>query len=157
MKSEIYLLKANFLSPKQIQAVYALYLDSYQASMFPISGKWTESNFAAKADHEFFVIAHIDNQIKGFLFFSQLNEDELEIWNLSVHPSFWGNGLSDELVKFLQEDSGLKYRHILLEVHEHNKPALALYTRNGWEITRRRRGYYQDLGDAVLMTYLRRN
>ena len=157
MKSEIYLLKAKFLSEAQLKGLYSVYEDSYAASKYPISGKWNENHFSARAEAEFYLLAQNDlGDIIGFIFFSVLSEDQLEIWNLSVKPEFWGKGLSNQLVDFLQKSTGLDYKQIILEVHEKNQAAIELYMRNGWEITHRRKNYYHDKGDAVLMTYLKR-
>lgn len=156
MKFEIYLSKAKFLSTPEIDALYALYTSAYQASQYPISGFWKKEHFTQISDSESFVIAKHNKDILGFIFYSRLSEEQLEIWNLSVAPTHWGKGLSDSLLDFLQHKSGEAYHEILLEVHEKNASALQLYSRNHWLITHRRKKYYQDQGDAVLMSYINR-
>lgn len=157
MKFEIYLSKAEFLNSKEQADIYAIYEKAYAASKFPISGKWNPDHFSNVTSNESFVLAHFENQLMGFIFYSRLAPEELEIWNLSVSPEAWGQGLGDRMLKFLQSESGESYERILLEVHEKNAAALTLYHRNHWKITRRRKNYYQDKGDAVLMAFLRRN
>jgi ribosomal protein S18 acetylase RimI-like enzyme len=155
MKFEIYLSKANFLSTQEQQTIYSIYEKAFVASKFPISGKWNPDHFLSATTNESYVIASYDTAIVGFIFYTRLSDADLEIWNLSVDPRFWGKGLSDQMLEFLQVDAGEPYQQILLEVHEKNASAIHLYERNHWKITHRRKKYYQDNGDAVLMTFLR--
>ena len=40
---------------------------------------------------------------------------------------------------------------LILEVRSDNEPAIAMYSRRGFERISRRRGYYPDGGDAEIM------
>ena len=155
MKFEIYLSKANFLSSQEQQAIYLIYEKAFAISKFPISGKWTLNHFLTATHHESYVLATYNNVLVSFIFYTRLSEEDLEIWNLSVEPQFWGKGLADKMLEFLQVEAGEPYQQILLEVHEKNAAAIRLYQRNHWKITHRRKNYYQDKGDAVLMTFLK--
>lgn len=69
--------------------------------------------------------------------------DEAEILSIAIDPSHRQRGLSYQLLHRHRETlEHLGIRTLHLEVDENNKPAIALYSRAGFEITGRRRGYY---------------
>lgn len=77
---------------------------------------------------------------------------EAELLRIAVHPGHRREGLGARLldaalVRLCDADIGLCH----LEVHAENRPALALYRRFGFEIAGRRRAYYPDGSDALLL------
>ncbi len=138
-----------------MQKIYEIYENAFLASAYPISGKWNLDHFLTATNRESYVLASSSNAIVGFIYYTRLSDEDLEIWNLSIEPEFWGKGLADKMLEFLQVEAGESYQQILLEVHEKNAVAIKLYERNNWKITHRRKNYYQDKADAVLMTFLR--
>jgi ribosomal-protein-alanine N-acetyltransferase len=75
----------------------------------------------------------------GFCAWRQISPDEAELLNLGVDPEARRRGVASALLESL----GATARGtVFLEVAETNKPALALYTRQGWTAVGLRRGYY---------------
>lgn len=79
-------------------------------------------------------------------------EDELLINNLTVAPDHRSRGLGRRLLGHLL-DSGLEAgcRTAALEVRPSNEPALRLYRGLGFRPIGRRRRYYRDGEDALVM------
>lgn len=79
--------------------------------------------------------------------------DELHLTDLGVAASARRRGLARSLVNELRREGELGLaRVILLEVREHNEPALALYRGLGFAELDRRARYYADTDeDAVVM------
>ncbi len=79
--------------------------------------------------------------------------DETEILRVKVRGRARELGLGNRLVSEL---AALKKREkkakILLEVNEHNFPAISLYTRNGFVRVGERKKYYHNTDSAILMT-----
>jgi ribosomal-protein-alanine N-acetyltransferase len=77
---------------------------------------------------------------------------EGHILNLSVHPLFRRQGLGEKLLRAnLALAEALKSETLFLEVRETNLPALKLYRKLGFLAYSRRKGYYDNGEDALLM------
>jgi len=77
---------------------------------------------------------------------------ELHIHNIATRPVFRRRGLALELLKSMIDEcrqTGLE--RVFLEVRAGNVGAVALYCAFGFSETGRRKGYYPDGEDAVLM------
>ncbi len=78
--------------------------------------------------------------------------DVVDLQRIAVHPRLRRQGLARRLLGHLLavavEDGG---RRMLLEVAAVNDAALAFYTAEGFEEIARRRRYYRDGSDAVVM------
>ena len=71
---------------------------------------------------------------------------------LEIFEDFRQRGLGKEFLKLLLEElKKLGVKKLLLEVSESNIPAFRLYKNLGFLETGRRKGYYPDGSDAVLM------
>jgi [ribosomal protein S18]-alanine N-acetyltransferase len=95
--------------------------------------------------------------VVGVLIASYLDE-EFELLNMAVVRAARGRGVGRALLdalldhaRSLQHPDGARVR---LEVRTDNAPALALYTKRGFETVRVRKGYYQDGGDALEMCHV---
>lgn len=78
---------------------------------------------------------------------------ELQVLELAVHPDHRRRGLGDALVRKLLGDCGCECDvAATLEVRADNAAAAALYRSLGFAGVGRRRGYYPDGCDALLMT-----
>ncbi|KAK9841808.1 hypothetical protein WJX81_004521 [Elliptochloris bilobata] len=78
--------------------------------------------------------------------------DELQVLELAVLPEFRRRGVGTELVRELVRGSCRAGGTVLLEVRAGNAAAVALYQqRLGFATVGRRRGYYADGEDALLM------
>jgi ribosomal-protein-alanine N-acetyltransferase len=95
------------------------------------------------------LIALADSLPAGFCAWRQTSPDEAEVLNLAVDPHWRRRGVASSLLATLEK---LATGDIFLEVAEPNVPAIALYTRLGWEQTALRRGYYlKGTVNAVVM------
>ncbi len=78
--------------------------------------------------------------------------DEAEIQMIAVKKEFQGKGvgkfLLKTLIKYLKE---LEVKKIFLEVNENNETALKFYRRFGFREIYRRKKYYQNKDDAIIM------
>jgi ribosomal protein S18 acetylase RimI-like enzyme len=95
------------------------------------------------------LLALIGGKPVGFCSWRQSAPGEAEILNIAVDPSFRRRGVGSALLDTVcREAQGV----VFLEVAEPNAPAIALYTKRGWERAGMRPGYY-DHGNvnAVVM------
>ena len=100
---------------------------------------------------EYFVICE-DEIVCGFagLWF---NIDEAHIMNIAVRKDFRKKGIGSELLNFLiGEAKSKKKMCITLEVSDDNGPAIELYKKFEFEILGRRKKYYNNVNDAIIMT-----
>jgi len=81
-------------------------------------------------------------------------DQELKINNLAIHPRWRGRGIGGRLLEALLEfGAGEGCVEATLEVRPSNVPALRMYTRAGFRVVGRRRGYYSDTHeDALVMS-----
>lgn len=115
---------------------------------------WTRGHFERELEKEgaYLCVMDIAGAVGGYggLW---LIPPEAQVTTLAVHPARARQGLGVDLMRHLHEraragDCGV----VTLEVSAVNRPALALYTRLGYEIVGRRPKYYNDGSDALLMT-----
>lgn len=80
--------------------------------------------------------------------------DEAHIYTIAVHPQWRGRGLGELLILALMDRSmELGADRATLEVRVSNRVAQELYSKYGFEIVSRRKGYYSDNNeDAYIMT-----
>ena len=78
-----------------------------------------------------------------------------DVQTIAVSAQRQGGGvgaqLLDSLVTYAMNEGA---RELMLEVRSDNEPAIAMYSRRGFERISRRRGYYPDGGDADIMRRL---
>lgn len=89
---------------------------------------------------------------------SRLAADEAEILSIAVNPKRRGQGLSGKLLDVHRDMLVLnRIRTLFLEVEDGNKPALALYARQGFTEVSRRDAYYRKSdGSAATALVMRR-
>lgn len=79
-------------------------------------------------------------------------DDVADLQRIAVVPGERRHGLGRELLEeLLAKASRLGATRILLEVAESNTPAIGLYESFGFAEIHRRRGYYADGDDALVM------
>lgn len=96
-------------------------------------------------------VAEVDQQIAGYLC-SWLICGELQIQNLATSPRYRRRGIGQALLTCVIERS--QQQGLLaawLEVRENNLAAISLYLACGFKLQGRRRKYYQDGEDALLL------
>ena len=78
--------------------------------------------------------------------------EEAHITLLAIHPDYHRQGLGQLLlVKLLQNAFQQKLERATLEVKETNQAALSLYEKFGFKRAGRRKGYYQQGEDALIL------
>lgn len=78
--------------------------------------------------------------------------DECEIMSIGVHPQYRRLGLGRVLMETVRRTALVHGKTSwILEVREHNTPALSLYKSIGFHEVGKRRGYYIDTGEAAIL------
>ena len=113
----------NFLDNKNIENFYTFYKDS----RYNIYEEYFENIFA------------------GYLI-TYDSVDSLDIFEIAVDKNFRKKGIASKLLNKINDE-----RKILLEVSEKNIIAINLYIKNGFKIISRRKNYYLDGSDAIIM------
>lgn len=73
--------------------------------------------------------------------------------NIAVRKGFRKKGIGSELLNFLIDEAKSKEKMcITLEVRDDNIPAIELYKKFDFEILGRRKKYYNNTSDAIIMT-----
>ena len=88
---------------------------------------------------------YFENIFAGYLI-TYDNVDSLDIFVIAVDKNFRKKGLASKLLNRINDE-----RRILLEVSEKNKVAINLYKKNGFKMISRRKNYYLDGSDAIVM------
>ncbi len=115
---------------------------------------WTPTSLLKELenDNNYFVVAKQNDLVVGFAGLLK-NIDYNEILNIVVHKNYRsqkiGQHLLDELISYSQKDNK---KGITLEVNEHNTIAYYLYNKNSFKEVGRRKNYYNNQFDAILMT-----
>jgi len=94
-----------------------------------------------------------DDLLNGFVV-ARFDADNGELENIVVAKHAQGQGIGFELAQRLKTAAQeLECKQILLEVRESNRAARRLYEKSGFQISGRRKSYYQDpQEDAILYT-----
>ncbi|PGS46109.1 GNAT family N-acetyltransferase [Bacillus sp. AFS041924] len=88
-----------------------------------------------RASNEIFIGYMIENELKGFLSYSE-NEKEYQICRLVVHPSYFKQGFAKKLVNhFLKEIA--RNKRIIVTTGTDNSPAINLYKSSGFKIQKK--------------------
>ncbi|MCB9099510.1 MAG: ribosomal protein S18-alanine N-acetyltransferase [Anaerolineales bacterium] len=79
--------------------------------------------------------------------------DEIHVVTIAVEPHWKGLGLGEWLfIALLEAGQAAGGQIATLEVRPSNQPALSLYRKYGFEETGRRKAYYNDNEDALILT-----
>ena len=89
---------------------------------------------------------------RGAMVMARVSADEAEILTLAVLPDQRRQGLARTLLQAAARDAAaLGAATLFLEVATRNAAARALYAASGFEQVGRRRGYYADGDDALVL------
>jgi len=142
MPKSIEIKEKNNLSEKEFRKIYKIEKASF-------SHPWKESMFFSP--NQRFILAFENEKIVGYICFSQVI-DECHILNVAVSPQFREKGIARKMFDFLfslGEKDGFNFYY--LEVSENNLPAISLYKKLGFKTLGRRKKYYEDGSDAIIM------
>lgn len=128
--------------------------DILQVEQASFSHPWTEAMFREEMAGKFSVyrVAVIEDVAVAYMGMWIL-ADEGHITNVAVGPSYRRRGIAGTLIDHfiaLAEERNL--RLMTLEVRESNESAIALYEKKGFVPVGRRKKYYENVEDAILMT-----
>lgn len=122
------------------------------------SHPWSEEHILNEihSPHSFPLLARLENGICAGYICPMLVLDEGQILNVAVQPSYQGQGigrmlLQAALTEFRERGATVVY----LEVRPANTTAISLYNRCGFIAIGRRKAYYENGEDAILMKYER--
>ncbi len=114
---------------------------------------WSESTLLESfgQDSYVFVKAEEDGNLLGYGSV-QIVLDEGNINNIAVDENFRNKGIASGILNnIISHCKARKVSIMFLEVNEHNKSAIALYTKFGFEKIGERKNYYKS-GNAIIMS-----
>lgn len=128
--------------------------DILEVEQESFSHPWTENMFLEELNGKFSVyrVAVEDKKAVGYMGMWIL-ADEGHITNVAVGKKSRGKGIGSALVEDfirLAEEKDLAF--LTLEVRVSNETAIALYEKHGFKEVGRRKKYYENTEDAILMT-----
>lgn len=125
-----------------------------ETASFP--NPWTRTHFLDELNspHAFPLVAFgPEGRLIGYIC-PMFLLDEGHIMDVAVHHDFRGHGVGRMLVeRVLEECRERGADFVSLEVRPSNQSAIALYRKLGFVEIGRRKRYYQDGEDAILMEY----
>jgi ribosomal-protein-alanine N-acetyltransferase len=114
---------------------------------------WSEASFRAELGNPFSTvnILRLEGEVAGYICYHMLFE-ELNILNLVTSPSFRRQGVARLLLEGAINDAlAHKANMAFLEVRAGNLAAISLYASCGFQCSSRRKNYYSDGEDALVM------
>lgn len=141
-------MKIRRMTPADVMTVVAI--DTAAGILLP----WSPNAYARELLKQttFCWVAEVDGRLAGSLTLWDV-VGEGEIANVAVHPDFWRQGIGRALVQTaLDKAAELGFARVMLEVRASNEAAQTLYRSFGFEEDGRRRAYYANGEDAILMS-----
>jgi ribosomal-protein-alanine N-acetyltransferase len=133
-----------------LDAVLAIEQDSFPSP-------WSRPLFVGelRSDHSFPMVAmDSEGRIVGYIC-PMLVIDEGHILNVAVDKKFRGRGIGRQLVeRVLMDCRSQNAEFVSLEVRPSNVAAISLYRQLGFIVTGRRKAYYENGEDALMMEYI---
>jgi ribosomal-protein-alanine N-acetyltransferase len=134
-------------SPADLSRIHGIAAQSFDAP-------WSEAAFAEEfrsAESVLWVARDAAHEVRGYLVGRRML-DEVHVLSLGVETSWRRRGAATALlVTALEAERKAGARLVALEVRAGNAPALAFYARHGFRAVGRRRRYYPDGEDAILL------
>ncbi|MCB1143003.1 MAG: GNAT family N-acetyltransferase [Leptospiraceae bacterium] len=110
---------------------------------------WNESQLTGHLNHHFGLGIKYENKPIGYLLYSE-NEWEIEVFRIGITNDLRRSGLGSILIDILKQ----KQKKIYLEVNEENLPARNFYTKHNFREIGKRKGYYSESGNSILLLYI---
>lgn len=103
------------------------------------------------AEDRFTVVAIADGAMVGYAI-TMRADTVVDLLRIAVHPSRQRQGIAHALLAATLDQARLdRADRMLLEVSADNRAAVAFYAREGFVEIDRRRGYYRDRTDALVL------
>ncbi|MBR4874833.1 MAG: ribosomal protein S18-alanine N-acetyltransferase [Clostridia bacterium] len=115
---------------------------------------WTENMFKEEMSGKFSVYrVLLENDVAVGYMGMWILADEGHITNVAVGKDFRRKGYASALVdSFIELGKERNLSFLTLEVRESNESAISLYEKKGFTPVGRRKNYYENTEDAILMT-----
>lgn len=132
---------------------HAVLLACLHATAFPPAERWDAAAMAALLDMPgCFACVHGTVQAPRGMAMLRVAADEAELLTIAVPPAARGTGAGTVLLEQAVGESIRRGAHrMFLEVAPGNQAARALYHRHGFTVIGRRRDYYADGSDALVL------
>jgi len=130
--------------------LHATALSAIHARAFAEDEYWNERIIAGQLSQP--GIFGLIDPVGGMLI-ARVAVDEAEVLTLAVVPERRQQGLGANLLAFAAREARLRgARSLFLEVSTRNPAARGLYQRSGFQQVGRRRAYYSDGSDALVLS-----
>ena len=130
----------------------------YQIEKSVFSSPWTKQGFLSEIENDRYshpFVAVDQDGIAGYVIGWQV-AGELHIGNIAVLPAKQGQGIG----RYLLSNLIARFQNVelfYLEVREHNSRAISMYESFGFAPLLKRKAYYPDGEDAVIMIKSKQN
>jgi tRNA threonylcarbamoyladenosine biosynthesis protein TsaB len=99
-----------------------------------------------------FLVARLNDEIIGYSVIQKTEDNMLNILKIAVKPVYRKLQVATKLFERLNEFAKEKaFEKMFLEVNKHNKPAITFYKKLGFVESYKRKQYYKDGADAIIM------
>lgn len=125
-----------------------------QASFREAQFNWSENSIVEELNNvnsKTMLLGDEKNVFSFLTFRDQL--DLVEIMALATHSNWQKQGFQTQLILELQKMVCANVRRIVLEVHIQNLSAIALYKKLGFKEVSRRKNYYRDGAEAIVLEF----
>lgn len=131
--------------PEDAEAVAALERDVFGPDAWSVPSVLEELTGVGRAG----VVALLDGTLVGYAL-TRHTGDAVDLQRIAVHPGHRRRGVGRRLLAAALERAG-DAAAVLLEVSERNQAAVTFYTGQGFTPIDRRRRYYRDGSDALVL------
>lgn len=129
-------------------------LVAFDAAFFP--RPWSKDLWKGclNAEHLISLILDLNNKIVGYsLFYKNAADSFAHLYKIQVNPVLRGHKLGQRLLsETLKELEQSGFKEFFLEVEAQNVVAQNLYLKNGFKLIHRKKKFYSDGQDALIMT-----
>ncbi len=135
------------LKEEEIPLLYEIEIKTFKKSA------WSQESFKYEYHnkHSYQFVVEYKNNIIGYAII-WIFEDESHLVNFAIKKEFRKKGFGEKLLKFVIDFSIKKgVNYIYLEVREKNIPAVSLYKKFNFIIVHKRKKYYNNNEDALIM------
>ena len=130
--------------PRDVPALVSLEVELFGA------GAWSERSVADEVDAKRVLLAEDEAGAPTGYVITSVAGDVADLRRIGVRPDHQRRGLAGILLAAAVD--AVSADRMMLEVSDRNAAAIALYHGHGFTVLDRRRGYYADGSDALVMS-----